>query len=377
MKGNDYMIYEDRKVNIFQGLVVKNYKEMCKLLNEPVTNGNSKKAQEKNWKRYFSFTKQGQRYIITEVYAEPFPSDDARKRKEGIYTKYVECLLMEILTSNSDGHALTISKNDLFETLGMVNERYHQYINNRPELVKTLNEIKDNSEANEDRNTSREITLNDVNQFYIHAGFKLNDILNSALKSMKNRFMINYRTHYMVRHQDVENGVVIDDYTTMANDTEESYILAVQKKALRNLGYSNVVEIIFKNLYAAFQKECDKIIHNETDDWLYFYPVLHIVHIPDIGKQIPLEIEELKRLTAAETKHEFNDKVVKAIDDNSQKIYEKNREKIKEYEAERDKLYGKFGEWGDPNPMNHDRPYELSSDYVETQGNLNGYLVKL
>ena len=106
------MLYEDQIVNIHQGLVVKNYKEMCSLLFESPKTGKSKMLQEKNWKRYFSFTKQGQRYMITEVYPEPFPSDDARKRKEGIYTKYIECLLMEILTSNSDGHALTISKND-------------------------------------------------------------------------------------------------------------------------------------------------------------------------------------------------------------------------------------------------------------------------
>ena len=43
---NDNRIFED------QILIIKNYKEMCKILKENEKTGDSKKAQQKEWKRY-------------------------------------------------------------------------------------------------------------------------------------------------------------------------------------------------------------------------------------------------------------------------------------------------------------------------------------
>lgn len=57
---------------------VKNYKVMCSLIGEEVLNGASKKAQLNRWKRYFDFHKDGQRFVIDEIYDEPFVSDDQR-----------------------------------------------------------------------------------------------------------------------------------------------------------------------------------------------------------------------------------------------------------------------------------------------------------
>ena len=37
------------------GMIVKNYKELCNLLNENPKTGNSKNAQLKEWQRYFEF----------------------------------------------------------------------------------------------------------------------------------------------------------------------------------------------------------------------------------------------------------------------------------------------------------------------------------
>jgi hypothetical protein len=53
------------------GLVVKNYKVMCELLDEEVKSGNSKKGQLSEWKRYFDWETDKQKFIITEIYDEP------------------------------------------------------------------------------------------------------------------------------------------------------------------------------------------------------------------------------------------------------------------------------------------------------------------
>lgn len=70
------------------------YSELCALLGEPEKQGNSKKAQEKEWARYFEFEKIGEtkgvRYIIDDIY-------DVEKRKAPVgnskYAKLIEALL--------------------------------------------------------------------------------------------------------------------------------------------------------------------------------------------------------------------------------------------------------------------------------------------
>lgn len=49
----------------------KNYKELCIFLNEPVKTGKSKQLQLKEWERYFSYRKDGIKYIIIEVFDAP------------------------------------------------------------------------------------------------------------------------------------------------------------------------------------------------------------------------------------------------------------------------------------------------------------------
>lgn len=70
------------------------YSELCELLGESVQQGNSKKAQEKEWIRHFDFDKvgknKGMRYIIRDIY-------DTEKRKSltgnSKYVRRIEALL--------------------------------------------------------------------------------------------------------------------------------------------------------------------------------------------------------------------------------------------------------------------------------------------
>lgn len=64
------------------GMIVKNYKELCQLLNEEVKAGDSKVAQLKEWQRYFNFErpKYKQSYIILDIYDEPLEKEDNRKQ---------------------------------------------------------------------------------------------------------------------------------------------------------------------------------------------------------------------------------------------------------------------------------------------------------
>ena len=59
-------------------------------------NGNAKKAQLKEWARYFDYQKDGNKFIITEVFDEPLDKYDARTFNSGgsIYTNDLQTLIM-------------------------------------------------------------------------------------------------------------------------------------------------------------------------------------------------------------------------------------------------------------------------------------------
>ena len=65
--------------NLTVGYTYKNWKELCATLGvEPKTQGH-KRHQEKEFKRYFSWTKQGQKITIVEIYDTPKEKEDGRK----------------------------------------------------------------------------------------------------------------------------------------------------------------------------------------------------------------------------------------------------------------------------------------------------------
>ena len=106
------------------GMVVKNYREMCRILNEQVYGGDSKKAQLKEWARYFLWEKKGQKFIILDIYDEPLPKEDGRQDKN-IYVQYIQVILMKILAKQRDSkEPFYITTNQLWKLLGMINNHY-------------------------------------------------------------------------------------------------------------------------------------------------------------------------------------------------------------------------------------------------------------
>ena len=101
------MINTNLKVN----QIFKNYKEICEYLGEPVyQGGKQRQLQLKDWERYFSYKKEGYKFIITEVFETPKEKID--KRSNGNRSKYVQPFMnyvMSIFNEKYIGKYYTIS----------------------------------------------------------------------------------------------------------------------------------------------------------------------------------------------------------------------------------------------------------------------------
>jgi hypothetical protein len=72
--------------NLKTGMVVKNYKELCKLLGEKVKTGNAKYRQIEEFKRYFEWEKDKYAFIITKVYKR-IREDKLKKERDKNFKK--------------------------------------------------------------------------------------------------------------------------------------------------------------------------------------------------------------------------------------------------------------------------------------------------
>ena len=100
---------------ISAGQRVPNYRKLCELLGEPSEAGNSKKAQLRKWEQYFAYRREGNAYIITEVYPAPKASDDGRM-------KYAQNLIPILLHHMANSVKTEQSFERWYVTLGMIEE---------------------------------------------------------------------------------------------------------------------------------------------------------------------------------------------------------------------------------------------------------------
>ena len=109
--------------NIKQGMVFKNYKELCFMLGLDVKNGKSKTIQMREIERYMDLlkTENGNSYIVLDVYDKPLPNNVKSK-----YTYLIQDILLSYLAKENE-HVVYVNKNDLIKILGLANDKYIEY----------------------------------------------------------------------------------------------------------------------------------------------------------------------------------------------------------------------------------------------------------
>lgn len=134
-------------INLEQGQILKNYKELCEVLEIKVNTGKSKILQLKELERFVSYSKQGNKFIINEIYATPKEKIDNRKDngrnpnsrgQNSVYSKEINKNILDLLAKNQND-TVDYTKNQLFVALGLVNTNYVYCKYNKDKLFTYLN----------------------------------------------------------------------------------------------------------------------------------------------------------------------------------------------------------------------------------------------
>ena len=322
--------------NIKEGMIVKNYRHMCELLNEERKTGKSKKLQMANWERYFSFTKiKGtQKIHIDVIYSEPLEKIDGRsKGNRSIYIDSVEVVLLNYLSSQK-GYTATFTKNKLYTRLGMVNNQYS---------VATNSQLKKDNPL---------LTDFDINRFRMRAGGRLNGILMSALNNLEKRFLMDL----------VEQVVLVDEnnHYMLADDVMIRNITSIKYDVKKEMGFETEQEIYLSGKMQSFYKAVNYYLNKHYGykrAYTQFKIIFNHNHVCEemqrLTPKVIKRLQEIENMGDEEIRHELitmNNLVVDAFYKSAEKDYTNTTQK------------GNF---------------QLAYNYVEKQNYLTDTLIKI
>lgn len=289
--------------NLTEGLWIKNYKELCTLLEQPVLDGGQKKNQLQEFGRFISFEKIGRKFLITEIYDEPLPFD-----YQSGHSKYAHLIINILLSylSEQSGESCYFSKTQLQKILGLVNHNYSFFHKKREPLF----------------NLDERMTQFNIDHFFWRCDDKMNKIIQPALDRLKSMNLIDYREVFIVSIEvPVSRATNILDFHE-ANEEEIRYIMKVKREELEKLGFETEHEVHLKHKSDVYYKNINKRF-KEDRDWTSVFKSYYFIY----NKEHIVKAKN-NAIAKEDNMRELNKIVLEAIDKQAETKYE-NREKHK------------------------------------------------
>lgn len=235
-----------------EGMSVKNYSEMCNLLQEEQKTGSSKMHQIKEWQRYFEWDQVGHKYNITKIYKKPLPKIVSDK---ATYAKFMQLILMRVLL-NCDSGTYYFFPNIFYELSGMVDTEFRK-------LITAYGQDQNTIESNELQILKSRYGIiddDDLNDFTTIIKKKLAEITASALSALERSALIHYTKEYAVKTTPWNQK---GGFRT-ATKEEEVMIVNAEQNAMNELDLSN--KYVGYSLYGdKFRGKVNEYLHKNKE----------------------------------------------------------------------------------------------------------------
>ena len=255
------------------GQVFKNYKAVCEWLNVTPTTGTAKMAQIKEFERYCKYHKEGQKFIIDEVYKTPHEKIDNRgKDGNSKYYDDIEITLLYLLQQEKR-KTLIISAGKALEIMNMINKNFRVVKNN----IEKSSEILDIPE---------ECLYLFLNTYY-------SPLINN-LRKMENKSLVYVETPRMIvklkanpvlnelgeiaLNRKGETKIGSKEIHEYATDDEKSLIIACENLTLEEMGFKDTGKqgVLLSGQWKNFMSEVNKKLY-EIGNIKYYYDVFKII----------------------------------------------------------------------------------------------------
>lgn len=355
--------------NLYKEQVIKNYKELCRIIGEEEVTSNSKIAQIKEIKRFVRLERIGHSFIVKEVYKNELEKYTERN-PAGSRSLYVENFSIQLLHALSHDYKYKKSKgqvddganyifktpNQLSRLTGMVNEDYKF----------TRLAVKDFVENNE-----HSLSKFDIDEFFKTTTNKINSIIKTSMNNLyKRKIILPYKRHLFT----FQGNKYVSD------DRQETIITNLQGKIYEDMNFKGMFrerknggepivldilsEIYLSHRYDEFYERFNKEI-SDVYGWTNIYSGWKInFHTSRLEQNIFKYEKEFKVLV--ENKTALNKKIVSFMNKSSEKRFYDNKEKYDKFEKQ---IWGVVAK--------KDYPFRYQEDYIESQALLTDLFIKI
>lgn len=312
----------------------KNYKALCECLSISVGTGKQKILQMKEMNRFFEWQKNGHKITITQIHSKPEESE--RKPRRASERNYlIEALLLNLL-ANRDNNEITMSANQLFEMLRMINSNYRSS-KRAPLLLANYLDIE----------------TDNVNEFFEASQSFLERKLNSTLRYLQSCSLINYQQVRMIctakvfasYNDEGDLSVNIFDHTDkygrsqvalstespkisklyrQATKKEDDYILGIEYEELKKFNVRTQQEVIKYGKWDEWHNNVLKRIRKERNIAFYYTGY----EIRANQEHVEIELKELEEEQSELLGLQLNSQIHSQIMNNTIKRYKRASESI-------------------------------------------------
>jgi len=286
--------------------IIPNYKKVCLILDLTVSSGTSKTAQLKEMDRYFKHHKEGNKFIIDEIYESPLEKIENRGKSIGskgnnnVYGKYIEQLVLDLLVrmyQTTKERKIYLSRDKMLRALNMVNDNYSFGKFNKNVLSSFINADSEN-----------------VKEFYILNNRNLYESVERAFGSLANKCLVNWNlvTTVACGLTEFSERIILPDGTmasvfdlaetkedmenikleihTIATKEERDIILHAENTILEQMKLDGKKEAFLLDKYAEFNKKVCKLL-NETTNIKYYYKSYDVI----FHEKVVQELEKISQ----------------------------------------------------------------------------------
>lgn len=272
-------------VELKVGQVFKNYKSICEWLGVKPASGNTKISHMKEFDRYCTYHKEGNKFVIDEVYDTPLDKKDGRSETSANnsvkYADDIETIMLYTL-QNKKEFLCTISQALLL--CNLVNENYNVGKKDIPITSKLLN-----------------LDIENVYTFYDSTSRRLRDTFERALNRMRSKALLSYTKPIMVACNDVKiklnelgepkllNGKIsykVEEVHRLATKEEVDVILDCEANTLNQLGCDDMQHVFLSHKWNEFKKIVNKEISSRLNIKYYYEAYNIIVNTKQVNRKI-------------------------------------------------------------------------------------------
>lgn len=300
----EYMIIENLKEYIKTTNIVPNYKQICLILREDERQGGRNKGLHfKEMERYFKWHKDGNKFIIDEIYDIPLEKIDERKNTKGnnnVYGKYIEKLILDLLVQKyqiTKERKIYLSRDKMLRACDMVNDNYSFGKFNRNILSSFINADSDN-----------------VREFYMLNNRNLYEAIERAFSSLASKCLVSWKvvttvacglTEFSQRIilDDGSEGSILDfikddadryeifkETHTTATDEELDIILHSENNVLEEMGLESKKDAFLFDKYSEFSRRVCELL-NKISNIKYYYKSYDVI----FHEKVVQELEKISQ----------------------------------------------------------------------------------